>query len=265
MALTATHDLTLSGDRKVTPLVRRQTSKDAVLVRNSFGLPGGESCPGKTPFCDGCYAIQTEKVFPSASRLVQRNYAALLAHGDDVDALAAELGAMVAEYAAEFDKYLAKGRVAPEDNIFRIHWDGDFYSLPYAQAWAKVIAMFPQIQFWAYTRSFDFVPALVNIPNLTLYLSVDQYNALHAKVLLDLYPSVREAACATTQAEAQAVSVRKSGVACPENVKRIPLVVASSGKRTEAVTVGDDAQGACSACMLCVNGTRDVRFAVKHK
>lgn len=252
-----------SFDRKVSPLIRRQASKDAVVIGNSFGLPAGVSCPGRTPFCDGCYADSLEKVFTSMARLVADNYATLLAHGDDVSALTAELAAMVAEFDAEFNKALSKGRVTESDRIFRIHWDGDFYSLAYAQAWSRVIAMFPTVQFWTYTRSFDFVGPLADLPNLTLYLSVDRYNSVAAAVTAERYPSVLVAACADTQAEAQSIMVRpRPVVACPENVKSIPLVMSKSGKRTETVAVGSDAQGACSACGLCVKGTRDVAFAV---
>jgi hypothetical protein len=249
-----------SADRKVSPVIRRQKSKDAPRSLNTFGLPAGDSCPGKTPFCEGCYAASLERIYTSTARLLRANYDALLALGDDVDGMAAMLGAMVDDWAAEN----AKVAGAP---VFRIHWDGDFYSLPYAQAWRRVVLAHPEVQFWAYTRTFDAVPVLAGIGNLALYLSVDAYNVDDAASWLALYPSVLAAWCAETQADAAVLAEKcsRKPAPCPENVGKLPLVVAASGRRCEAVNVGDDAQGACVACGLCVYGRRDVAFATRKR
>ena len=39
---------------------------------------------------------------------------------------------------------------------FRVHDSGDFFSLPYVNAWIKVAAEFPQVRFWAPTRMWVF-------------------------------------------------------------------------------------------------------------
>lgn len=256
-----------SFDRKVDPVVRRQGSKDAPVLGNTYGLPAGLSCPGRTAFCDGCYAERTERVFTSSGRLVAANWAAhqaAEASDDPVSAHVSILSGVVGDFAARAVKH---GHRARDAAIFRIHWDGDFFSAAYAEAWAQVCAAFPQIRFWAYTRSFDFVDLLADVPNLTLYLSVDAYNCEQAGLLLDIYPSLRAAFCADTQADASVLAdkVGRSAAPCPENVGRIPLVMSMSGRRTEVLQKGADGQGACAACRLCVDGVRDVSFAVKGR
>jgi hypothetical protein len=247
--------LNLSADRKVCPIIRRQGSKDNPRSRNAFGLPAGDSCPGKTEFCIDCYA-DDKKIHTSAARNVRRNYETLLELGDDVDKLATALGVVVDLWNREADRVGGA-------RVFRIHWDGDFYSLAYAKAWKLVIRANADIQFWAYTRSMFAVPVLEGMANLALYISVDKFNLRKAAPLLKKYPTVRAAFCAETQADCQVLAdkLERLSVPCPENIGRLPLVVAMSGKRTDTVEVGDDAQGACVACGLCIYGRRDVGFA----
>ncbi len=248
--------LELSGDRKVSPEIRRDKAKDRVRDLNTFGLPAGITCPGATEFCRGCYAKNLER-YPTVSNLIGRNYAALLELGNNVSAIAGALGAMVDRWA---DSSAGPLR-------FRIHWDGDFYSAAYARAWARVARDRPAVQFWTYTRSFEFVRHLVGVPNLALYLSVDSYNVSKARKLLEKFPELLVAWCAETQSDATdlANAAGRKVVACPENVGRLPLVVALSGKRTDPVDIGDNAQGACIACGICVYGRRDVGFATRKR
>lgn len=259
--------LKLSSDRKVSPLVRKQASKDAPVIPNAFGLPAGVTCPGRTEFCSKCYAENLERAYTTTRNLLAGNLAALQAAGT-VNGMAALLTDMVGRYVAAFDKALAAGRVELEHRVFRIHWDGDYYSADYAAAWAAVMRKFPTVQFWSYTRSLEYVHVLAGIPNHALYVSVDEYNAHAAAVVLAAYPDVHAAYCATTHADASqlaAVVGRGRPAVCPENVGRLPLVVATSGRRTDTVAVGEDSRGACVTCTLCVHGKRDVTFATSGK
>lgn len=79
------------------------------------------------------------------------------------------LDTMIAEFEAECDRKNA-------EKLFRIHHDGDFFSVRYVSAWHAVMLKHPNVTFWAYTRSFHLVKLLADIPNLTLYLSVDKDN-----------------------------------------------------------------------------------------
>ena len=147
------------------------------------------------------------------------------------------------------------GRTLPL--TFRIHWDGDFYSVAYAKAWAQVIRANPDITFWAYTRSFvgrvNVVPVLAGIPNLALYLSADVHNAAAARRVADAHPSVRIAWCGATWDEARTVADTVGelpGVRCPENTRKVPLV-------------SDDGRGACDTCGLCVHGRKNIQFSIR--
>lgn len=259
--------LRLSADRKVSPVVRVQASKQAPLLFNSFGLPAGVSCPGRTAFCDGCYAERTERVFTSSGRLVAANFERLSACGDDIGAMVDLLTVTVNEFVVQLGKLERAGRATPEDRIFRIHWDGDFYSEAYTIAWRRVVEAFPDVQFWCYTRSFGWAWHLVGLPNLAVYLSVDVHNVGWAVEVLAEHPSLLVAVCADTQADARVIADKldRRAVPCPENVGRIPRVMHASGRRSMTPEVGTDGKGACASCRLCVDGVRDVAFAVRGR
>lgn len=172
--------------------------------------------------------------------------------------VAEPLRALVVDFRADLERHGG-------EPIFRIHWDGDFYSLAYARAWAIVIAENPDIRFWAYTRSFrgrvNVVPTLASLENLTLYLSVDRDNAGAARTILRGYPNARAATLTDTATDGATMLAdlgRAYAPACPENTRRIPLVLAGRGPN------GNGA-GACAACGLCIRGTRDVRFAIAKR
>lgn len=268
---TETPVLRLSSDRKVSPLVRRQKSKDAAQVPNSFGLPAGASCPGRTSFCDGCYAENLERAWSTVSRLLEGNLAALLTAGDDVDRLAEMLRTLIGDFRSEVTKRARLSKVDAETLLtFRIHWDGDFYSEPYAAAWAVVIAENPDIRFWAYTRSIhagcNVVPILAGLENLALYISTDAENAGRAAEVLAEHPDVQVAACGETWADTEEIlaTVDRTAPKCPELTGRLPLVVAADGRRSTPLNVGENGRGACDACGLCINGRAGVRFAIDH-
>lgn len=229
-----------SNDRKV---ANYATPSGNVGIANSFGLPAGDSCPDKTTACDGCYAARLENVYKGIKGIVDSNYEQLLACGDNVEAMSALLRPMIADFTEECAR---KGA----DPKFRIHWDGDFFSVAYAEAWAEVVKEFPSVQFWVYTRSFqtvNVIPAIYDIPNLTVYLSVDEYNATAAALIAAQYPKVRTASLAATMREAKGMVPGRVGAMCPEITKQIPLITPEGG--------------ACISCGICVDGTNDVRFS----
>jgi hypothetical protein len=243
--------LKLSHDRKVSPQGIYQESRDRWIatIPNSFGLPAGLSCPGKTPFCDSCYAVGSEQS-KGVRELVMHN-ARLLTEAGTVDAMANLLEEMVGRYLEEADR---RG-LSPKERIFRIHWDGDFFSLDYAAAWARVIHDTPDVQFWAYTRSFvepvNVVPVLTGIPNLVLYLSADQWNVDAAREVVAEYPEVLLAYCTLDYKAGRELAQDRPVVVCPENSGRMKLM--------------EDGVGACVSCALCPEGRKDVIFSTSHK
>lgn len=248
-----------SYDRKVSPLVRVQSSKSAAVIGNSVGTTAGDTCPGRTSFCTSCYAENLQRARPSVANVVDRNTAALLA-GDPVELHTAA----VAEFCAEFDRYQARGLVRERDRIYRHKWDGDVASVEEARALRAVARRFPSVQFWIYTRSLRWVGSLLGASNLTVYLSTDADNVAQVRRLVERYGErVRVAACARTHAEAAEIHAATGSArplrVCPENVGRLPLVVpVERGAELEPGTWG---RGACAACRICVVGTADVSFA----
>lgn len=234
-----------SSDRKVTNLVspNGKVAKGA----NSFGLPAGRnfSCPGATSFCERiCYAGKLEKVYKGVSNILINNWNAL--KDASVDEMIVLLDEMMDEFEAECDKNGGS-------RDFRIHWDGDFFSLEYARAWGWVIDNHPNVHFWVYTRSFFVLDEIYGLDNLTIYLSADPVNIDEANAKAAEYPGVLIATVADTFAEARETIVDTSRKAypCPENGKRIPLI--------------NEKGSACIRCGICPAGRGDVLFSVKKK
>jgi hypothetical protein len=237
-----------SNDRKTANLSNRAGKQP--LIANAFGLPAGRaySCPGATTVCESvCYAGKLERVFPSMRALLEHNWQIL--SNADYGTMVSELSAMIAGFVADCDKRGA-------DKAFRIHWDGDFFSREYASAWANVVRRNPDVTFWVYTRSFtnslNVIDLIADIPNLSVYLSVDVANEEWADVIIAEYPSVMVASLSDTMDNAAEVIERvrgnnKPGAKCPELIGAIPLISVKGG--------------ACFTCQLCPKGKADIRFA----
>ena len=263
--------LRLSGDRKVSPFMVRNGARATdvqVTVRNTFGLPAFLSCPGATSVCKSiCYAARTEHQWAHAlAHTVGRNWEVLQSVGDDEVVMADLLHALMADFRAELSRAQRRGAEVPP--LFRIHWDGDFYSLPYARAWRRVILAHPDITFWTYTRSFrppvNVVPLLQGVGNLTLYLSVDENNVSDAKRVLAAHPGVLVSTLAATAEEAEGLLSelgRRRAPVCPEVIGRVPLLSARADRR-RLPEPGEPAEGACVACGMCIVGRADVRFPI---
>jgi hypothetical protein len=238
--------LGLSKNTKTTPRIRERDDGRASYypeLANSFGIPAGVSCPGATEaFCrQHCYAFDTEgrtNVFNN----VAANFNALV--GATEDEMFHMLDYMIGRYLQDFDK----SAIDQKHNNFRIHWDGDFFSVEYARAWARVVTEYPEIMFWVYTRSFrepvNVVPELLGIDNLSLYLSVDRGNIDDARIMAAEYPTVMMAYCGSTYADALALSEAMQRphktLACPENLGRLALA--------------HNGMGACQSCRWCLRG-----------
>lgn len=234
-----------SKDRKVANLVNKGGKQP--LIANTFGLPSGKafSCPGATSVCESiCYAGKLEKVFKGVRDVIVSNYEQLLA--TDLFGMIELLDEMIADFKADCDKRGA-------EKLFRIHWDGDFFSEDYTYAWKKVILANPDVQFWVYTRSDFAVPMLINIPNLALYFSADSANKTLAWKLKREY-GVKLAYLAKDFATGKSdfnEQQEKSAIPCPENNKKIPLI--------------STAGSACVVCSQCVFARNDILFSASKK
>jgi hypothetical protein len=234
-----------SFDRKVANAVNKKGDKASIA--NTFGLPAGKaySCPGATSVCESvCYAGRLEKVYPAVKKNLLHNWELL----KDADQKTMEflLSAMIDEFVIDCNKRSAA-------KLFRIHWDGDFFSDTYASAWRNVITNYPDIQFWVYTRVEAAAVMLKGIPNLSLYYSTDSENK-QIGVSLKKDHGVRLAYLAKNFAIGQADMkelFNRPGAKCPENLKAIPLI--------------SNAGSACVSCGLCVYSKSDIVFSSSKK
>lgn len=253
------HLVRASYNRKVTPFAKQEKSgRWKPVVGNTFGIQSGRGCPDKTPFCDGCYALSEERVFTSVGRLVSANLDALEACGSNVARMVSLLSPLVDQFLRECERadLVATALVA---RVYRIDWDGDLFNRAYAAAWAEVARRYPDVQFWLYTRSFVtlcVLDLLAGVPNLTVFLSVDEDNLSAAQEAKQSFPWVRLAFCGRTWDDTEILASKfegeRKGPRCPELTGRMPMVNPATGV------------GACVECGLCVYGRNNVRFAIKH-
>lgn len=234
-----------SKDRKVTNAVS-PNGKTAVIA-NTFGLPAGKdySCPNQTPTCAKvCYAGKLEKIYKGVRDVLISNWNQLKdANQQEMELLLSE---MIEEFIKDCDKRNA-------EKLFRIHWDGDFFSDTYTYAWRNVISKYPAVKFWVYTRVPAAVAILIDIPNLSVYFSTDKDNKEIAVALNGLH-GVRLAYLADTFAIGQAdmkAMIGKVGAKCPENKKAIPLISTNGS--------------ACVSCGLCIDNKSDIVFSAKKR
>jgi len=207
-------------------------------IANSFGLPSGRaySCPAATSVCESvCYAGKLEKIRPTVRNLLMHNWDLL--READRHTMYDLLVSMLTEFDAECDKWDA-------EKLFRIHWDGDFFSPEYVAAWAAAMAEFPQIRFWVYTRVDYAARILRHTPNLSLYFSGDSENAETAERMSALGVNIAMLG-KTFDLAREALSVRAAK--CPEQRGQIALA------------------GACVACKICIKGNTSITFSISKK
>jgi len=234
-----------SMDRKVANAV--SPNGKTPTIANTFGLPAGKqySCPGATNVCESvCYAGKLEKLYSAVSGVLFHNWE-LLRNADE-PTMVDLLEDMITDFKSDCDKRNA-------EKLFRIHWDGDFFSDTYTRAWQYVILNNPDIQFWVYTRVATAADMLKNIENLSLYFSTDKDNKDIA-ISLNKDKGIRLAYLADTFAIGQAdlkAMIGRVGAKCPENKKAIPLI--------------DKEGSACVKCSLCVYNKADIVFSAKKK
>jgi hypothetical protein len=234
-----------SNDRKVANAV--SPNGKTPTIANTFGLPAGKafSCPGETSVCSKvCYAGKLERVYKGVRENLLHNWNLL--KDADHDTMENLLQDMIDDFKKDCEKRNA-------EKLFRIHWDGDFFSDEYAFAWKHVILNNPDVKFWVYTRVASAANILKDIDNLSLYFSTDSENK-EVAISLNKEKGIRLAYLADTFAIGQAdlkAMIGKVGAKCPENRKQIPLISKEGS--------------ACVRCDLCVSNKSDIVFSSSKK
>lgn len=216
----------LSQDRKVAGVPGE---------RNSIGLPCIDTCPGATSVCKSvCYAKRGFMIMPNAVKVYQDNYDAIrfcLVTGG-IDFCARQL-------VGEIKKNNKSG-------YFRWNISGDIFNKEYSTVINLVALLLPEIKFWIYTRSFEFIASSIIPENLQLIASFDKDNYekhkefRFRKILPSFLGSLKDA---------QKMKNVKKWIPCPVDSGKIPLA------------------GGCIKCKLCINPPKEIGilFPVKEK
>jgi len=136
---------------------------------NSFSLIQKEDCPFATEICKSvCYVNNLEKAevrvhskFKHNSKIIR-----IILGNTIIQEIAKEA---FVEYIRH---YCSKG--------FRWHVSGDIFSMEYARFITSICKKVPNVLFWIYTRSFDYLGELFRIQNLAVNLSMDKNNISEA-------------------------------------------------------------------------------------
>lgn len=163
--------LYVDGNAKIT----RANGDFANPKPNAFSLPaaglsGIEHCPGSTETCrKACYVEGLSTAQPALYALYQENATQIREILADPQ--------LANDWAMRFAAWITQN--APGG--FRWHVSGDCFSLAYAEWIADVCREAPTVEFWIYTRSFEFLKPLVEVStirggNLAINLSADVDN-----------------------------------------------------------------------------------------
>ena len=113
-------------------------------------MPAIDTCPGAGVCADKgkgfCFAYLEQLRYPSA-----------LAYRERMLELA-KSGNLVTTISAELDKLVAKAK--GKKLAIRVHASGDFYSAGYLLQWATIANLYPEVSFYAYTKSIAIVKYL---------------------------------------------------------------------------------------------------------
>jgi len=206
-----------------------------------FGLPkNGGTCPGATCGKGGCldtrdglkrqtcYMVKVVQIYKGVGEVLTRNTNLLK------DKTVDEQTEIIRNTISQFVKK------TPADQLyFRLNYSGDLFSEDTAKAWAVVMKEFPNVRFWTYTRSHDFIVPLLGINNLSLYLSCDPSNYEETLLLFnkykDKYPNLGLAYMGNNPPSLEGSD---RFIVCPE----------TSGKLKNTID-----KGACASCRICID------------
>ena len=219
--------------------------------KNSVGFLAGYSCRWMTPFCYGeCYTERGQAGMDIARTFRAENTWALFAYllAGDCEGLTQNFSTLIQKSVDQYHRRLAKTEDAKErralesaGSMWRWMWSGDLVDATHAMAVRDSTAMHPDTTAWIYTRSFHLLQFLEPVPsNLTVWLSEDRDNTQQADRFASQFPWVRRTTLNPEE------SVPSTGVICPENTGKYPVI------------------GACARCKICSHSTADeVHFIAK--
>jgi hypothetical protein len=218
--------------------------------RNTFGLnfgleKDGGTCVGATSGTGGCLDVRTghkretcymakiTQIYKAVGKVLNDNTRLLVGKSYDE---------MVLVLTNTFQNFVDKNK--KEHWFFRLTYSGDVFSDTFAKALVTACNKFPEVKFWLYTRSFQFVPILVRANNLAVYLSIDPVNK---QTGLKLYNTLK-------------VEYNNIGLAHLDEPKDIKDIKFVKCPETHGVISNNSDRGACSVCKLCFTYTDKIKL-----
>lgn len=131
-----------------------------------FSLPSGHTCPGAfncATFSDRTTGKITDKQTPDSKGITYRCYAAMdEARRPNVRAARWHNFDLLKEQKSVDSKVVLIVASIKETGLIRggtlrVHIGGDFYNYNYFRAWMKAASFFPNVVFYAYTKSVNFL------------------------------------------------------------------------------------------------------------
>lgn len=145
---------------------------------NAFSLVQIADCPRSTETCRAsCYVHGLEKHAQATHDLYKHNSAT-------IRRILARPASVRAQWARSFAQWITRHA----SGGFRWHVSGDVFSADYAEFIRDVCQRAPDVRFWIYTRSFEYVGILVRAANLAVNLSADKDNYQAAERCRSLHP-----------------------------------------------------------------------------
>ena len=220
----------------------------------NFGLPAlGGTCPGATQGAGGCLDVRDGNKRPTCymAKVVQIYKAVGTTLQNNTDKLRDKSREEMTQVITDTFQAFSIKNPEKKHRYFRLFYSGDVFSEDLAYAIREACGKFPDIQFWIYTRSFDFAPILVQARNLAVYLSVDPVNSAKG---LAVYNSLKDIH-------------NNIGLACLGETKLTEDVKFVMCPETSGKVRNNKDSGACSRCRLCFTYSdriklRNIRFKI---
>lgn len=136
----------------------RKSLKDGIKIA-TFSLPAGITCP-RADVCRGwCYAQVGSALYPAVKNHRQDNY-------------------RMARCGHSFTTRMCQEIEKDRPDVLRLHDSGDFFEGDYAKSWAEVIKRFPDVVFYAYSKSHQMLKGtgLLELENFVLLPSKGGYD-----------------------------------------------------------------------------------------
>jgi hypothetical protein len=135
-------------------LKKAQQLRGAMVA--TFSLPAQVTCPFAGECKNFCYAKKGNYCFKTVKAKHEANRIASLGL-DFIDTINQEL--------VTLRKQAAKKGLTL---VIRLHDTGDFYNVDYIKKWAQIIEQNPDVEFYAYTKSWCMVEKLIKAANWTM-------------------------------------------------------------------------------------------------